>query len=82
MVTKQNITDKLYKAGLINNTDLQTSVALTELMAPIFLNNYSNTGDIATDISNGTLTPDTYVYYQPNPGFNLVDTAQRIVDNY
>jgi hypothetical protein len=79
LTTKQNITDKLYKAGLINNTDVQTSAALTDLVINIL--RYISTAAITTDLSNGTLTPDTYVRYTGVTP-NIVDTAQRIVDNY
>jgi hypothetical protein len=78
-LTKQNITERLYQAGLINNTAVQNSAALSELIIPVIENSYNNTGDISTAISNGTLTPDTYVYYST---IQVVDTAQRIVDNY
>lgn len=79
LTTKQNITEKLYVAGLINNTELQTSAALTDLV--INIPRYLDTATIITDLSNGDLTPDTYIRYTDIVP-NIVDTAQRIVDNY
>lgn len=79
LLTKQNITDRLYKAGLINNTDVQTSVALTELMLPVIEQTYNDSAAVTAALSLGTITPDTYIFFRQE---NIVDTAQRIVDNY
>ena len=78
-VTKQNITELLYKASLINNSDVQESAAITALITGICQWHYSNTGDVQNDINNGTLTEDTYIVWNPTA---TVDTAKRIVDNY
>lgn len=78
-ITKQNITDHLYLTGLINNTDLQTSAQLTELVYGITDKTYNNTSSIINDISNGTLTNDTYIVYFP---VSKVDTAKRILELY
>jgi hypothetical protein len=78
-ITKQNITDHLYLTGLINNTAVQTSAQLTELVLGITDNTYTTTGDITTALSNGDITNDTYIVYTPE---NVVDTAQRILQIY
>ena len=85
-VTKQNITDLLYKASLINNTDLEESVALTNLVVGIYeLGVFSNTGDIQTAVNNGDITLDTYILVD-SPAFaprnRFVDTAGNILAQY
>ena len=85
-VTKQNITDLLYKASLINNTDLEVSVALTNLVIGIVeINTFSNTTEIQNAISAGDITLDTYIVVN-GPGFAprnyFVDTAGNILAQY
>lgn len=82
LVTKQNIIDLLYTAGLINNTDLQTSHALTTLVAGIVANSYNSTASVETDISNSTITGDTYIYYDLGSSEYVVNTASNIVKLY
>jgi len=78
-ITRQNITERLYQCSLINNTDVQTSAALTELVLGVTDNTYATAGDVVTALSNGDITNDTYIVYTPE---NVVDTAKRIVEIY
>lgn len=84
-VTKQNITDLLYKASLINNTDLQESVALTNLVFGIAEQQYTTLVDIQNAVNAGTITLDTYILAD-GPAFAprtlFVDTAGRILEQY
>jgi hypothetical protein len=84
-VTKQNVTELLYKASLINNTDLQESIALSNLVVGIAETPYNTLVDIQTDVNNGTITLDTYIYangapFAPRERF--VDTAGNILAQY
>ena len=84
-VTRQNVTELLYKASLINNTDLQESIALSNLVMGIIENAYTNTVDIQTDVNAGNITLDTYVAAN-SPAFAprilFVDTAGNILAQY
>ena len=85
-VTKQNVTELLYKASLINNTDLQVSEALTNLIIGVVeLNIFSSTAAIQTEVNLGNITLDTYVAVN-SPAFAprnfFVDTAGRILAQY
>ena len=53
-LTKQNITERLYQAGLINNTAVQNSAALSELIIPVIENSYNNTGEDALTLPKYT----------------------------
>lgn len=79
-LTKQNITELIYKTTLINNTDLQQSEALTDLMVRVFSHSYVNLAEVLTALDNGTITLDTYIYFTYNGG--LVDTAGRVLEKY
>jgi len=84
-VTKQNITDLLYKASLINNTDLQESEALSNLVVGIAEQHYTNLVDIQNAVTAGNITLDTYIYAD-GPAFaprgRFVDTAGNILAQY
>jgi hypothetical protein len=88
-VTKQNVTELLYKASLINNTDLQESVALTNLVVGVTENGggtgYTSTVGIQNDLNIGQITLDTYVLVE-GPAFapreRFVDTAGNILAQY
>jgi hypothetical protein len=84
-VTKQNVTDLLYKATLINNTDLQESIALSNLVAGIAESLYTNLVDIQNALTAGTISLDTYIYVN-GPAFapreRFVDTAGNILAQY
>lgn len=84
-VTKQNVTQLLYKASLINNTDLQESIALSNLVAGIAERTYNSTASIQTGVNTGEITLDTYIYadgatFAPRERF--VDTAGNILAQY
>lgn len=88
-VTKQNVTELLYKASLINNTDLQESIALSNLAVGITeigpIGGFTNTTDIQTGVDNGEITLDTYILvtgaaFAPRERF--VDTAGNILAQY
>ena len=84
-VTRQNVTELLYKANLINNTDLQESEALSNIVGGIVERSYTSTADIQTDVNNGTITLDTYIYVSDPafaPRFKFVDTAGNILEKY
>ena len=84
-VTKQNVTELLYKASLINNTDLQESIALSNLVGGIEERTYGSTADIQTDVNNGTITLDTYIFVTGGPFApreRFVDTAGNILAQY
>ena len=84
-VTRQNVTELLYKASLINNTDLQESIALSNLVAGISENTYTNTVDIQNQVNAGVLTLDTYIYVYGgafSPRERFVDTAGNILAQY
>ena len=85
-VTKQNITELLYKASLINNTDLQESIALSNLVLGITENTtYITTVDIQTAVNNGEITLDTYIAVEGGafaPRNFFVDTAGNILAQY
>jgi hypothetical protein len=84
-VTKQNITDLLYKASLINNTDLEVSIALSNIVIGITENVYYNINDVQNAVNNGVITLDTYIEVY-GPGFSprerFVDTAGNILAQY
>jgi len=61
-VTKQNITGLLYTASLINNTDLQESEALSNLVVGIVEKSYNTLVDIQNAVTAGDITLDTYIY--------------------
>lgn len=84
-VTRQNVTELLYKASLINNTDLQESIALSNLVVGITESTYTSTVDIQTDVNNGTITLDTYIFVTGgsfSPREKFVDTAGNILAQY
>jgi hypothetical protein len=84
-VTKQNITGLLYTASLINNTDLQESEALSNLVVGIVEKSYNTLVDIQTAVTAGDITLDTYIHVE-GPAFEprrrFVDTAGRILEQY
>jgi hypothetical protein len=86
-VTKQNITDLLYKASLINNTDLQESAALSELVSGMLIVGiFGDDTQIQTAVNNGTITLDTYIiadggFFAPR-AVPFVDTAGNILAQY
>ena len=84
-VTRQNVTELLYKASLINNTDLQESIALSNLVGGIVERTYGSTAGIQTDVNNGTITLDTYILVSGGPFAPrevFVDTAGNILAQY
>jgi hypothetical protein len=85
IVRKQNVTDLLYTASLINNTDLQESIALSNLVVGIVEDQYSSLVDIQNAITAGHITLDTYIYVNGGafaPRVRFVDTAGRILEQY
>ena len=80
-VTKQNITELLYKASLINNTDVQESEALSALVIGIYEQYYTDAASVQGAVGNGDITLDTYVLLDGN-GVRKVDTAARIIEIY
>ena len=82
-VTKQNITELLYKASLINNTDVQESEALSALVIGIYEQLFNDAISVQTAVSNGDITLDTYVLLDSGGlGVRKVDTAARIIEIY
>lgn len=84
-VIKQNITDLIYETTLINNTDLQQSIALSNLMGGIFETSYNTPTEVQDAITAGTITPDTYVFANGiafAPRNRFVDTAGNIVKTF
>jgi hypothetical protein len=84
-VTKQNITGLLYTAGLINNTDLQESEALSNLVVGIVEQAYTTLVSVQSAVTAGTITLDTYIYVNGvnfAPRTKFVDTAGRILEQY
>lgn len=91
-VTKQNITDKLYHATLINNTGLELSEALSELVGGIAERTYGNSEQVQDALNGGEITEDTFVMITVQPaglhamdgpsGKFVVDTAARIIELY
>ena len=84
-VRKQNVTDLLYTASLINNTDLQESIALSNLVFGIAVQAYNSLVDIQSAVTNGTITLDTYILADGNdfaPRNKFVDTAGNILAQY
>ena len=84
-VRKQNVTDLLYTASLINNTDLQESIALSNLVLGIAEEPYNTLVDIQSAVTAGTITLDTYILadgidFVPRERF--VDTAGNILAQY
>ena len=84
-VTKQNVTELLYKASLINNTDLQESIALSNLVGGIVEQKFITVADIQNAVNTGQITLDTYIYadgapFAPRQRF--VDTAGNILAQY
>jgi len=80
-VTKQNITELLYKASLINNTDVQESEALSALVIGIYEQVFNSAVNVQSAVINGDITPDTYILFDAPPQ-RKVDTAARIIEIY
>lgn len=80
-VTKQNITELLYKASLINNTDVQESEALSALVIGIYEQRFLDAINVQTAVNNGFITPDTYILFE-GASQRKVDTAARIIEIY
>jgi len=84
-VRKQNVTDLLYTASLINNTDLQESIALSNLVLGIAEEPYNTLVDIQNAVTAGDITLDTYILVDGIdfvPRERFVDTAGRILEQY
>jgi hypothetical protein len=84
-VTKQNITGLLYTASLINNTDLQESEALSNLVVGIAEQIYNTLVSVQNAVTAGAITLDTYIYVDSiafAPRSRFVDTAGRILEQY
>lgn len=85
-VRKQNITDLLYKASLPNNTDLEESIALSNIVAAIYETSvFTDTTQIQIAISSGDITLDTYILVEGAaflPRDRFVDTAGNILAQY
>jgi ABC-type uncharacterized transport system involved in gliding motility auxiliary subunit len=85
-VTKQNSTERIYKTTLINNTDLQQSQALSELIVAISERGfYSTPLQVQSDVTSGGITLDQYVIADGvafAPRFRFVDTAANIIKDY
>jgi hypothetical protein len=84
-VRKQNLTDLLYTASLINNTDLQESIALSNLVLGIAEEPYNTLADVQNAVTAGTITLDTYILADGvafAPRSRFVDTAGRILEQY
>jgi len=85
IVRKQNVTDLLYTASLINNTDLQESIALSNLVVGIAEQPYNSLVGIQNAVTAGAITLDTYIYVDGvafAPRTRFVDTAGRILEQY
>ena len=85
IVRKQNVTDLLYTASLINNTDLQESIALSNLVVGIVEQAYTTLVSVQSAVTAGTITLDTYIYVNGvnfAPRTKFVDTAGRILEQY
>ena len=80
--TTQNITSLTYKATGINNSERTISEAMSALYVGIWQwGTYDNTGDIQNAISNGDITPDTYIAWK-GPERPIVDTAGNLIELY
>ncbi len=85
-MTKQNSTERIYKTTLINNTDLQQSQALSEVIVAVYeTGSYSTPLQVQSDVTSGAITLDQYVIadgvaFAPRERF--VDTAANIIKNY
>lgn len=83
-VTKQNVTELIYKNTLINNTNVQQSKALSDLVCGIFEQTYTTAIAVKAAVQNGDITKDTYVFVNGlefTPAY-YVDTAENIVNTY
>jgi len=84
-VRKQNITDLLYKASITDNTDLEESIALSNLVLGIAEEPYNTLADVQTAIFLGEITLDTYILVDGIdfiPRQRFVDTAGNILAQY
>ena len=85
-VTKQNSTERIYKTTLINNTDLQQSQALSELIvAVVEIGTFSTPLQVQNAVTSGSITLDTYVIADGVaflPRSRFVDTAANIIKDY
>lgn len=97
-VTRQNITDKLYRLSLINNTDPELSNELTQFVGGLLERIYTDKNEIQNAINNGELTGDTYILWPlavvvpsgipteaphaPEAPAFTVDTAERVLEYY
>ena len=81
-MTKQNSTERIYKTTLINNTDLQQSQALSEVIVAVYENGYFNTPlQVQTAVLSGGVTLNQYVILDGG-GVRKVDTAENIIKDY
>jgi hypothetical protein len=84
-VRKQNVTDLLYTASLINNTDLQESIALSNLVLGIAEQAYNSLVNIQNAVTDGPITLDTYILAVGDdfaPRDRFVATAGNILELY
>lgn len=85
-LTKQNSTERIYKTTLINNTDLQQSQALSEVIVAVYETGfYSTPLQVQEAVTSGAITLDQYVgadgaAFAPRERF--VDTAANIIKDY
>lgn len=81
-MTKQNSTERIYKTTLINNTDVQQSEALSEVIVAVFENGYfNNATDVQNAVTSGAVTLNQYVILD-GLGTRKVDTAENIIKDY
>lgn len=85
-MTKQNSTERIYKTTLINNTDLQQSQALSELIAAVYeTGTFSTLLQVKNAVISGGITLDQYIIADGvafAPRFRFVDTAANIIKDY
>ena len=71
---------------LINNTDLQQSQALSELIVAVYeIGTFSTPLQVQTAVTSGSITLDTYVFADGVaflPRSRFVDTAANIIKDY
>ena len=81
--TAQNITSLTYKINGINNSEKTISKAMTTLFQGIAQwGVFVGLASIQNSISNGDITLDTYVVFQPPVGNTFVDTPRHIFEVY
>jgi len=81
-MNKQNSTERIYKATLINNSDVQQSQALSEIIVAVWENGFFNTPiAVQNAVNSGGITLNQYVILDGG-GVRKVDTAENIIKDY